>query len=188
MKFNRKDYVTAWVMEGRDRIIEGERGNKEQVLPTAIEALRRQGLAPWLCCGTLLGLHRDDKLIPGDNDIDIGVLHHWGDRPNRPRLGPEAQWVNMGTYRGQLTQFKFLMEGVLVDVIHHYWGLPGDGVTVITCRGLLHYPKELFQGEIEERETSCGILPMPPKVEELLAFHYGEDWKTPQKGRGIWPE
>ena len=41
--------------------------------------LESQGVRCWIDSGTLLGIYRDGKLIPGDNDIDIGVLieaHH----------------------------------------------------------------------------------------------------------------
>ena len=38
------------------------------------DVLEELGIPYWLGRGTLLGLHRDGKFIPGDNDIDVGVL------------------------------------------------------------------------------------------------------------------
>ena len=34
----------------------------------------------WICNGTLLGLIRENRVLPWDNDIDIGVFGHEVDR------------------------------------------------------------------------------------------------------------
>lgn len=39
-----------------------------------IKLLNNNNIPYWVCCGTLLGLIRDKKLIPWDHDIDIGIF------------------------------------------------------------------------------------------------------------------
>ena len=39
----------------------------------AINILNSRGIKYWVCNGTALGLVRDEKLIPWDPDIDIGI-------------------------------------------------------------------------------------------------------------------
>jgi hypothetical protein len=58
----------------------------------------------WLDSGTLLGLHRDGKLISGDKDIDISVLEDDRVLP----LIQKLQGVNLRIkkYQGKLTKIK----------------------------------------------------------------------------------
>lgn len=42
---------------------------------TVINLLKKNKISYWLCHGTLLGIIRDNKLIPWDHDIDIAVWH-----------------------------------------------------------------------------------------------------------------
>ena len=45
-------------------------------LLSAIDILNEYKINYWICHGTLLGIIRDKKLIPWDQDIDIGVLEN----------------------------------------------------------------------------------------------------------------
>ena len=44
-------------------------------LAETIGILEKNNIQYWLCHGTLLGIVRDNELIPWDTDIDIGVWY-----------------------------------------------------------------------------------------------------------------
>jgi len=43
-------------------------------LRRVVEILDRENIKYWICHGTLLGIIRENRLLPWDNDIDIGVF------------------------------------------------------------------------------------------------------------------
>ena len=47
----------------------------DQNLIETIGILEKNDIPYWLCQGTLLGIIRDDELIPWDHDIDIAVWY-----------------------------------------------------------------------------------------------------------------
>ena len=47
--------------------------NAIPILQKGCEVLENLGLKYWLSAGTLLGIHRDKKLIDHDTDIDIEI-------------------------------------------------------------------------------------------------------------------
>jgi hypothetical protein len=49
---------------------------KDKNFKLTIEILKKNRINYWICHGTLLGIIRDDQLLPWDNDIDIGILEN----------------------------------------------------------------------------------------------------------------
>ena len=45
-------------------------------LKSLIDILTENKINYWICHGTLLGIIRDNQLIPWDHDIDIGVIEN----------------------------------------------------------------------------------------------------------------
>jgi len=55
--------------------------NKDDiVLKTACKLLKDNNINFWVCHGTLLGIIRENRLLPWDKDIDIAVWRHETDR------------------------------------------------------------------------------------------------------------
>lgn len=48
--------------------------NSTSDLKRVIEILDRENIRYWICHGSLLGIIRENRLLPWDNDIDIGVF------------------------------------------------------------------------------------------------------------------
>jgi len=46
----------------------------DQNLKLVIKILNTHKINYWICHGTLLGIIRDKKILPWDNDIDIGLI------------------------------------------------------------------------------------------------------------------
>ena len=49
---------------------------------STIEILNKNKIDYWICHGTLLGIVRDNKLIPWDNDVDIAFFENKIDKNN----------------------------------------------------------------------------------------------------------
>ena len=47
--------------------------SKEDLLIYGVQLLKVRNINYWLDCGTLLGIIRDQKLLPWDKDLDISV-------------------------------------------------------------------------------------------------------------------
>ena len=57
--------------------------NNDPNLITVINILNEKKIFYWIGQGTLLGIHRDNKLIEWDHDIDICVWHDSNNKENR---------------------------------------------------------------------------------------------------------
>lgn len=73
----------------------------------------------WLDSGTLLGLHRDGKLISGDNDIDISVLDDNRVLPLIQKLKDVT--FRIKKYRGKVLKIKIYgLNEKVVDISFFY--------------------------------------------------------------------
>ena len=50
--------------------------NKDEILFEVCDILKINSINYWICHGTLLGIVRENRILPWDNDIDIGVWAH----------------------------------------------------------------------------------------------------------------
>jgi hypothetical protein len=66
------------------------------MLSKTTELFKRHGVEYWLDKGTLLGIHRDDGLIPWEYDVDIGVMNATCDQISA--LKSEFQAVGLVAY------------------------------------------------------------------------------------------
>jgi hypothetical protein len=132
--------------------------------------------------GTLLGLERDGRLLPGDKDADLAVwledfalagrlLQQWG----LQRATDVPPFANMATYVEPRT-------GCSVDL----FGLYRNAVARRTEGGAWLYGRPpshqrllvLPWLELVERETPAGRAWWPQPADALLSAFYG-DWRTP---------
>ena len=69
-------------MEGGVINEENEARTKE-IFTDTVRILKENGINFWLCQGTLLGIIRENRLIPWDRDIDFGV---WIKEVSKPKI------------------------------------------------------------------------------------------------------
>jgi len=170
----------------------------EQVLLTVCQAFATNQLRYHVDAGTLLGIYRDDALIPWDDDLDIAIASEDIEQTNEllQQVVVElndltrADWVCNKHYaqcsfgavkKGDLRSFKLRcnndeLSAPMLDVFVKY--ISGDKMDyVIASRGLTMPSKHLTSPLIPHEFRGQGVyLPFEPEV--YLELHYG-DWRTP---------
>lgn len=136
--------------------------------------------------GSALGLYREGRFIPHDNDIDIDVL----DCNNISSI--IKAFLKRGFSIGRLVYFKgsiqqvvfFNNNDVLFDIL--FWRSSAD----LICN--FSEPGYIRSQSIEYFLTKTTLvldeieLTLPGKIEEWLTFRYGQDWRTPKTFKGDW--
>lgn len=172
----------------------------EQVLHIVSEHLKRSSIINYVDAGTLLGIYRDNALIPWDDDLDFAVHENSVDRliSAFPDLLNELtqitgkkwqikQLVAKQTFgavkKGVIRSFKLFCIDSVVDVpsidffIKYIDGNRMD--YVLASRGI-----SMPSSYIEKRKyiNFKGFnLIIPENTDSYLAGHYGEDWKIPKR-------
>lgn len=153
-----------------------------------VEVLEGAGVEPFLAYGTLLGAHRDGRLIGHDNDIDLGyvsALDHPADLI-RESYRLERVLRDEGRARGwSVSRYSGL--GLKVDVPLS----DGTGRGVDVFGGAFIDGRLLLMGEVwtpceRERLLPRGTvrllgrdLPAPADTEHVLEILYGPHWRVP---------
>jgi len=175
-----------------------------RVLNLAISALEDIGADYWICNGTLLGLIRDDALIPWDTDIDIGIFDTTHVESLTTRLqdigmvvvdeGPGSDYIVFG-YGGIRLDF---------NIFHSHqgeyrtlWRVSRNNFTtkvVIKFLTILRIRPPDFLFTLEGyRVPQQMVTPtctrtffdlqarIPHQPEPVLEYIYGPSWHTPQQ-------
>lgn len=160
----------------------------EEVLHIGLNRLG--GLKRWVSSGTLLSLHRDGQFKPTDNDIDVGVLNVGIDRNNIfDRMFPWAPYREVN-HDGVLQQFAFVAErGILFDICFYYpqSDAGGDHLMHNTRNRRLVKPARLFS-PLQVWDSPVGKIPAPNDLDAYCAMRYGDGWRTPSEGKGIYDD
>jgi hypothetical protein len=153
-----------------------------------LEALRefqglmeRVGAEPFLVFGSLLGPIRDQRFIPGDGDLDLGIL-------GRGQFKKAVDAIRKSrSFRIKRIR-KFNAEPTKMEV-HHTNGAkldikrfliePDGGVSWYTNNVSLtlkkFYPKPF---RLKKMQFNGSTIKVPADAEDFLEWQYG-DWKTP---------
>ncbi|PTX57251.1 LicD family protein [Litoreibacter ponti] len=184
----------AMLKEHLDGLEFGKHGFRERSLddtdPKAVYAsiqeliavLRDLGYECFANSGTLLGLVRDGKLIPYDDDIDLAVLlKSTRDGAAASEFialkqalcdrGLDCHMIKSGNPIIKLPS----IDGFEVDLFPAYGAYSRYSIFPY-ARRTLHY------GDVWPLQT-CAVsgLPLPANPEVLLAENYGEDWRVPNQ-------
>ena len=134
-------------------------------------------------CGTLLGMIRDDNVIPHDSDVDFGCLA-WPHKPMPKQIGPFTRWKTFH-YKGNVVEIAYKHKvGVKVDLFYFF---PEGGSLCFAAWAdefprrktiLRKFPKELFEKfePLTAFGTSFHSIAEPKK---FLECNYGPNWQTP---------
>lgn len=141
--------------------------------------LESVGVTAWVQDGTLLGLIRENRLIPWDRDTDTGCLiTSWK---------PEAQAALEGA------GFTLTTLGTLEDGWQHRWARDDEKTDIFfyyAAGGMIWHAAYLQGAQYRftyepfelERYRVLGVplwVPSPP--EAFLETKYGRDWRAPRK-------
>ncbi len=139
--------------------------------------LDKAGIRFWLMFGTFLGAYRDKALIPYDEDTDLAIYAE--DIPALARC--KQALAKEGFHVGANAMAVILQRyGEHTDI--HRLELSGNKRVWIGTS--TEYDSSAFEtfNEIEFLGQNWRILSEP---ERWLKYTYGEDWKTPMKGKHL---
>lgn len=161
------------------------------VLRDCCKILEDNKIPYYLCDGTILGIYRDKKLIPHDNDIDVSII-----APIDPTLIIQI-FNNSGYSLGRIVKYKgktqqiivYSKDNIIFDMCFWY--------TKENDEYLYNYLPEIKKGRKQHRRyyDEFSLIDFcndryttHAHIEEWLKEHYGEDWNIPKKEKGDWRE
>ena len=179
-----KELKGMWAIKAYKMLVEVSGLLDKHKIPYVLEA------------GTLLGVIREGRLLPWDTDLDITVLHKHASKIYRIkwhlflkgyRMRVRKFKYDVGPFKKgdiriikiQTTRFGFFKDQSLMDIFVKYkignecfWALKGE-----------RYMIKKSPSEYYESTTQIDFLgnrfSIPLQAEEYLAYHYGNDWRTP---------
>ena len=169
------------------------------LLKVTTEILEELNIPYWLEGGTLLGAVRDQKLIPWDHDLDIGIKFttnkeisllirmlkkHFIVRSLTFQNDPKI-W-KLGKYRILKVYTKkssFKRTSLCLDIFLYYKGYVKDKGEVYryVVWGKNAYHSTKYFDTLNEISFYGLKVKIPSNPEKFLQIKYGTDWKTPKK-------
>ena len=177
-----------YTLEGKNGVI------AKKLLRDVTHLLEVHHIIYWLGSGTLLGLVREKRLLPWDNDVDIFIQDDEHDKffsifHEFKKLGCllkiKYHEKNTGIFKNgqarivkiRTRKFFFFRGEVLLDIFFvtkmdkkSYWGV---GDKIMGVPSYLH--EELISFSFEGKEYH-----IPKKYDQYLTLRYG-NWRTPLK-------
>lgn len=169
----------------------------EQVLLKAKYALESINLHFWVDFGTLLGIYRDNALLPNDLDIDLGVFL----KDYSPKIEEAMRKFGFTLLKEYVIDEKkygleqtYELNGVTVDLFfyshndkqmwsHLFVNFPGMSYkeSLLKNGGLLPIEQYFLKTGFASIQFLNVTFTIPDAVHNYLAFHYGKYYKSPRK-------
>jgi len=170
-----------------------------KMLKKITRVLEKNQIPYILEAGTLLGIVRENRLLPWDNDVDITITRQYMKRLQRSlwKVWFLGYIVRVKHYKRDLKYFKrgeiriikikhvslwnFFRKDVVVDLFlkkkigkEYYW-------TVGIKAPVLKSVPERFYDHLTQVEFEGKRFSVPEDYIGYLECHYGKDWKIPVK-------
>ena len=165
----------------------------KRLLADTGKILNKYGIRWWLDHGTLLGIIRNNELIPYDHDVDVcasgedaekflSIINHF-----KPRYRVRLRYDTMGKLPGKLrvAKIKFLLgkltnpsstEELHLDIFFNYPNKDGYSYWIDSCT-LKRSPVKYYD-TLATVEWNNNSYPVPKDTKEYLTYRFG-DWRTP---------
>lgn len=154
----------------------------ETTLWQTLVLFRQHNIRSFATSGTLLGLTRDNALLPFDKDIDIGV--DWGDLPAAIKLLRQNGWREHKRSYDLINPRCFMhSNGVILDLCGY--GVDQKSQRTISGLWMANVPfawnrvTTYPQIDLVDKDTPAGTVWHPAKPELILQALYG-NWRVPE--------
>ena len=165
----------------------------KRLLADTADVLNRHGIHWWLDHGTLLGVIRNNELIPYDHDIDVCARGSDAEKflsiqnSFSPKYRVSLRYENSGRLPGRLrvAKIKFLLgrrakflseEELHLDIFFNYDKGDGYSYWMDSCT-VKRVPVHFYE-KLERVTWDNRTYPVPCNTEEYLTCRFG-DWRTP---------
>ena len=143
--------------------------------------LKEHNIPFWLMSGTLLGAVRNNKMVPWDIDIDLGVWHHDANKilDLKPRIcqdGFELGLIQAGPVYWNIPIYCSLGCSFHVDMFT--WIIEGKTACCVENKRYSCPTTDLQS--LDEIEFEGSKYPCPQHPESTLSNFYGVDWIIPK--------
>ncbi len=162
----------------------------EKVMQQCCLGLEKMNIRYFVTDGTALGLYRENRFIPHDNDIDVDIvdadkleqIEDYFENVLKMHLGRKL------LYKGKIQQLIYYTDDeIIFDMV--FWHKCKEGYEV-------RYPeftpvcilKEEYVNNKHMYEFYGHEYPLHAPIEKWLLERYGEDWKVPKTEKGDWRE
>ncbi len=167
----------------------------EKLLADVIAIFESCGVSYWLEGGTLLGLRREGRLLPWDNDLDISIHESEGDKLSALQNSLKKKGFRVRTRhftedsnvfnKGDLRMIKIrtkrffgLIKGnVCLDVFIKY--TKNDKTYWEIANKVKNVPSKYY-AEFKTIDFKGDAYAIPKLTDDYLTYRYG-DWQTPVK-------
>jgi len=184
-------------MSGKIKLDEKYLEKSLRLLERATTLLEKYNIPYWLEGGTLLGIIRENRLLPWDNDLDISIRSEDFDRLRRilPKFyyrgmiakvrehkidDPPFQKGEVRLIKVYATKYLFFKSPLVLDIFvkkklddQYYW------VVGVKRRAKKAVPAR-FYDELTTVQFNNKTYSIPKLTDEYLTYRYG-DWRTPVK-------
>ncbi len=184
-----KPIKKKYLLEGKNQKI------ARQMLKDVTTILEKHNISYWLDFGTLLGIVRENRILPWDSDIDISIFAKDREIVHK-KVMPEIKKLNYRIYsryhatedevfrKGDFRSFKvrnykwFFFKGyVKLDIFVMY---EKNGFLYWKEFGKRHKIPLSLLDEFDKIDFENKLYTKPKDHDKFLTYHYG-DWKTPNK-------
>ena len=168
----------------------------EKMLKDVTEIFEKHNVRYWLDFGTLLGIVREGRILPWDDDMDISIFEEDRQKVHDIVL-PEIKKLNYRIYsryhhivdddvlkegdfrafRVRDCRWKFFRGYVKIDIFVMY--KKDDDYYWYELDNKHKIPSSLIE-EFDQIEFNSKLYTKPKDHDKFLTYHYG-DWRTPNK-------
>ena len=143
----------------------------------------------FICYGTLLGMTRDNKIIPGDDDVDLLINYKYKTKVLKKMILNKSFKINKKVSNKFFVQYIKEDKNITSFVDFYFYINNPKNKYIIEKHNFLsnfqdpkfsiHFPKK-FIFPIK-KDKYHKIISLPKKPEKLCQFLYGVGWKIPLK-------